>query len=115
MGELYTRRFESFVEQEGGNKDIAKLKFKHFEKRRKEKIRAVTEERDIIIAYLKQQTDLQQDAAPATGPSSEDIIKAQMEKETSTMMKMERDRLKLKARQAKEIRQIVETEEKVAR
>ena len=32
------------------------------------------------------------------------------------MMKMERDRLKkLKARQAKEIRQIVETEEKVAR
>jgi hypothetical protein len=113
--ELYKRNFDYFLQREGHNEQIAKLKFKHFEKRRKEKIQAVTEERTIIIAYLKQQTELQQDSGP-TGPSAEEQIKAQMERETSTMMKMERDRLrKLKARQAKEIRQIVETEEKVAR
>lgn len=111
--ELYPRPFEDFMATNSGNKDVAKLKAKHFEKRRNEKVKAVKDERDIIMRYLEQQQ-----AAPVdtTGVSSIDLIKSQREKETSSMMAMERNRLKrLKERQQKEIEQILASEEKTAR
>jgi len=112
--ELYPRPFEDFVARNKGNKDVAKLKAKHYEKRRNEKVKAVKDERDIIIRYLEQQS-----SAPVeetAGASSIEIMHAQREKETSSMMEMERTRLKrLKERQQKEIEQILASEEKTAR
>jgi hypothetical protein len=102
------------VARNKGNKDVAKLKAKHYEKRRNEKVKAVKDERDIIIRYLEQQS-----SAPVeetAGASSIEIMHAQREKETSSMMEMERTRLKrLKERQQKEIEQILASEEKTAR
>ena len=100
----------------GEDPNISEIKSKHFEKKRKEKVSVVTEERATIIKYLQQtQGPGASQTMESSGPSALDLARTAMEADTSTMMAMEKDRLRrIQERMAKELKGIVTMEEKVA-
>ncbi len=106
--ELYRRKRGDFVEK-GATKDMIKIKYQAFEKRRQEKIMDVTNERNAIIKFASKKSS----SAPSS--PSKPAGAADQKDGAAGLVEMEEKRMEaLRRRQEKELEKIMEREQAAA-